>query len=191
MIQILDKEEVKFRKHELLTRIKDGAVFIHPTDTIYGLSCDATNEESVSKIRELKQRKDSPFSVIAPSLDWIRENCEVTEEAETWLKKLPGPYTLILKLKNKDSISPSTAPGSGSVGVRIPDHWVSEAVASYGKPIITTSANVAGKEFMTSLENLDSKVKQQCNFIIYEGEKQGSPSNIVFLDGRETKIKER
>ena len=84
--------------------IKHGAVFIYPTDTIYGLGCDATNEESVKKIKELKYRdKDKPMSVIAPSVDWIKEHCEVTDEMIE--KYLPGPYTLLLKKKGVNLLS--------------------------------------------------------------------------------------
>ena len=77
-----------------------GAVFIHPTDTIYGIGCNAEVSSAVRKVRQLKARATNPFSVIAPSLEWINENCVVTKEADEWLEKLPGPYTLILKLKN-------------------------------------------------------------------------------------------
>ncbi|MDP3640054.1 MAG: Sua5/YciO/YrdC/YwlC family protein, partial [Nanoarchaeota archaeon] len=71
---------------EILQRIKDGAIFIHPTDTIYGLGCDATNGAAVRKLRELKQRPTNPFSVWVPSLTWIRKHCEVTPKAEKWLQ---------------------------------------------------------------------------------------------------------
>ena len=61
--------------------IKHGAVFIYPTDTIYGLGCDATNGVSVQRIKDLKYRdSDKPMSIIAPSVDWIKENCEVSDE---------------------------------------------------------------------------------------------------------------
>ena len=66
---------------DFIEDIKNGAVFIYPTDTIYGLGCDATNLASVKLIRELKYRdKDKPMSVIAPSVEWIREHCEVSGE---------------------------------------------------------------------------------------------------------------
>ncbi|UCG94990.1 MAG: Sua5/YciO/YrdC/YwlC family protein, partial [archaeon] len=78
--------------------VLQGSVFIHPTDTIYGLGCDATRYNSVIRIRQIKQREQKPFSVIAPSKEWILENCVV---GEADLTRLPGPYTLILKLKQK------------------------------------------------------------------------------------------
>ena len=99
----VNKDEYNVNKSRILKQIKEGAVFIHPTDTIYGIGCDATNEAAVDKVRDAKQRKDLPFNIIAPSRDWVRANCEVDQEAEEWLAKLPGPYTIILKLK-KDKL---------------------------------------------------------------------------------------
>ena len=56
--------------------VRNGAIFIYPTDTIYGLGCDATNEGSVALIRNIKYKDgDKPMSIIAPSKDWVLENC--------------------------------------------------------------------------------------------------------------------
>ena len=66
----LSKEEFTTEKHIYFSKIKEGALFIHPTDTIYGIGCDATNHETVYKARETKQRYTRPFSVIAPSKDF-------------------------------------------------------------------------------------------------------------------------
>ena len=86
-MRVINKDEYHVNKHKILRQIEAGAVFIHPTDTIYGLGCDATNTEAVQKVRDAKQRKNLPFNVIAPSRDWVRANCEVDEKAEEWLAK--------------------------------------------------------------------------------------------------------
>lgn len=190
-MRVLSKDEVHVGSESLRNEILGGAVFVHPTDTIYGLSCDATNDEAVKKIREIKSRFKRPFSVIAPSKEWIRENCEVTNEAEEWLKKLPGPYTLILKLKNRYAVSKDANMGMETVGVRIPAHWFTEIVEWLGVPVISTSANKMDDDYMTSLEDLNPEIKTKVDFIIYEGEKKGRPSTLVHLEGEEVKIKER
>lgn len=190
-MQIITKEEVRLRKGEIAEKILDGEVFIHPTDTIYGLGCDATNSRSIKKIREIKQRPDSPFSVMAPSIEWIRDNCIITKKAEEWLKKLPGPYTLILKKKEDAAIAKEVAPGKDTIGVRIPSHWISQLISWIDVPIITTSANITDKPYMTALEDLDDSIKPKVNFAMYEGEKQGRPSQIVDLSTDNTEIKNR
>ena len=182
-MEVVSRDEFKQNEKLFLGRIKEGSIFIYPTDTIYGIGCNALHDESVLRIRELKERSKSPFSVIAPSNKWIYTNCEVSEEAAAWVEKLPGPYTLILK-KKKDAVSEYLAPGLDTLGVRIPNHWFSAVVEKLGIPIVTTSANKSGKDFMTSLKDLDEALKKAADFIIYEGEKKGNPSQLVDLTGK-------
>lgn len=181
MQNIVTKEEFRLQKDTFCEDIEEGAVFIHPTDTIYGLGANATSQSAVKDIREIKQREKQPFSVIAPSKEWIKSNCVVNREAEKWLDKLPGPYTLILRLRNRNCVAENVAPGLNSLGVRIPNHWFSGVVRELGIPIVTTSTNVKGRSFMTSLEDLDQEIAKKVDFIIYEGEKQGKPSEIIDL----------
>ena len=159
-----------------MPEIAKGAVFIYPTDTVYGIGCDATNDASVRRVRELKGGNTKPLSVIAPSIDWIKENCELNDKAKSWLLKLPGPYTLILKLKNFNAVCAQTNMGSKTLGVRIPDHWISSLVLDVGKPIITTSVNLIGKPPAATREQLEEFA---VDFIIYDGDKAGTPSTIV------------
>jgi len=188
-MKILTKDEVNVNKEVILEVMKNGAIFIHPTDTIYGIGCNATQEEFVDDVRGIKERPDAPFSVIAPSKEWIRKNCVVNENAEEWLEKLPGPYTFILNIR--DSVAKNVAPGLSTLGVRMPAHWFSELVSELGLPVVTTSANKAGGNFMTSLDDLDEDIKPKIEFIIYEDEKHGKPSKIVDLTGKEAVVKER
>ena len=185
------KDEAQIKSKEIFEKILNGELFIYPTDTIYGIGCDATNAKAVQKVRKTKDRMEMPFSVIAPSIRWIQENCEISDESVEWLKKLPGPYTLILPLKNKDAIAKEVNQGKDSLGVRIPDHWISGLIRMIDIPIVTTSVNQTGRVFMTSLEELDSVIETQVGFAIDEGVKQGRPSKIVHLEGEEVKINER
>ncbi len=191
IMKTFSKEEVLMNHLNVKDSIIDGEVFVYPTDTIYGIGCSALNKECVDKIRKLKKREEDPFSIIAPSKEWIHKHCEVSEEAKKWIDKLPGPYTLVLKLKNKDVVAPNVNPGKDTLGVRIPNHWISKVVAELDVPIITTSANQHGKMFMTSMDNLDPEIKKGIHFIVYEGEIKGKPSKIIHLDSAETKIRER
>ena len=180
-MRVLSKEEFEKEKDKIRTNlIENSPVFIYPTDTIYGIGCNALNKEAVDKIRDIKQRKSSPFSVIAPSKEWIDENCVVNENAKEWVKRLPGPYTLILKTK-KQCVAENIAPGLDTLGVRIPDHWISNFVSEIDIPIVTTSVNKSNEDFMASLEDLDGEIKSRVDFIVYEGEKKGKPSKVIDL----------
>jgi len=155
-----------------------NSVFIYPTDTIYGIGCDASKSRLVKRIRRIKKRDKKPFSVIAPSKKWILENCKADRKL---LKKLPGPYTLIFKLKKK-AVAKEVNLGD-SIGVRIPKHWISKVVKKLGFPIVTTSVNITGKKPMTSLKEFE---KLKVDLILYEGVKKGKPSTVI--DGRSKKI---
>jgi len=164
-----------------LETIERGAIFIYPTDTIYGIGCNALNSKAVIRLRKIKEQYDRPVSIIAPSKKWIMENCEVNEGA---LSKLPGPYTLIVKLKTK-VIAKEVNLGSGTVGVRMPNHWITRQVAKFGFPIVTTSVNKTGNQFMTSFDNLDAEIAKKVDFIVYDGKKEGHPSTIINLINHE------
>lgn len=183
-MRVLNFDELKAEKENILNQITDGAVFIYPTDTIYGIGCNALISKSVKRIRQLKARATNPFSVIAPSVEWVKENCVVAKEADEWFDKLPGPYTLILKLKNPKCIAKDVNPGLQTLGVRIPSHWISKLIAEAEVPVVTTSVNRSSEDYMISLENLDPAISKGIDFAIYEGTKEGMPSKIIDLTGK-------
>ncbi|MBI2101870.1 threonylcarbamoyl-AMP synthase [Candidatus Woesearchaeota archaeon] len=181
-MRILNFEETNLERQSIIDSIINGSVFIHPTDTIYGIGCNAQNSDAVKKVRQLKGRAASPFSVIAPSIDWINENCIITKESGEWLSRLPGPYTLILRLK-KECVAKEVNPGLRTLGIRIPNHWIRKLIADAEVPVVTTSVNRSNEDYMTSLEDLDPAIKSGVDFAIYEGKKEGKPSKLVDLTG--------
>jgi len=161
--------------------IKHGAIFIYPTDTIYGLGCDATNAESVKLIKGLKYRdKDKPISVIAPSISWVKEHCIVDDELLE--KYLPGPFTLILKKKDAGFMSDVST--NDSLGIRIPDCEFTSLVVEAGVPFVTTSVNFAEEPFAVRISDIDKKILDAVDIVIGVGELDGRPSTLV-VEGRE------
>ncbi len=142
-------EKLKNKKPEFFL----DKIFIYPTDTIYGIGCDAENEFLVEKIRKIKRRDTKPFSVIAPSIEWILKNCETTKDEIE--KFLPGAYTLILKKKDKNFLSKVSE--NEFLGVRIPLHPITEILQKTGKPIVTTSVNFSEEPFVTDLKKSQKK----------------------------------
>ena len=193
IMQVYNEDEFKIYKNQIYDKIKNGAVFIHPTDTIYGLGCDAQNASAVKRIREIKHRYEQPFSVIAPSKEWIisNSNCPNKKECDKWLMKLPGPYTLIIQLDKKSIITKETNNNLNTLGVRIPSHWFSNVAKELNIPIVTTSVNVTGESFMTSMDDLDETIKSKVDMIILDGEKNGKPSKIIDLTKEKTETKVR
>ncbi len=177
-MKIIDREYIDSNKEEILNAIKEGKIFIYPTDTIYGLGTNALLDNSVKKIREIKRRDEKPFSVIAPSKEWILENCKL--KIETLEKYLPGPYTLIAESQERN-LAPSVNPTNTTVGVRVPQHWFTEVVNEAGVPFVTTSVNISGDKFMERLEDVPEEILDQVDYVVYEGEKRGEPSIKVNL----------
>jgi L-threonylcarbamoyladenylate synthase len=191
-MQILSKEEFLEKKEDMISEIKSGKIFIYPTDTIYGMGCDATNRESVKKIREIKSRYQKPFSVIVPSKEWTKKNCYVNEKVEKWLDKLPGPYTLILELRNwNDAVSNEVNSGRDSLGIRIPDNWFAFIIERTNAPFVTTSVNSSGEKPISEIKELGESMKDKIDYIIDDGKLKGSPSKIVNLIGNKEDISER
>lgn len=191
-MKMIHKKPFLVQQQKYLALIKKGRAFIYPTDTIYGIGCDATNTRAVQHVHALKQREHKPFSVIAPSKTWIVKHCVVDTHVKRWLGKLPGKYTLILRLKNKKAVSSAVHLGDYTIGVRIPKHWISAVVAQYGKPIVTTSVNISGKPYMRVLADIPASVKKKVGFIVYEGPKKSHPSTLVdFVSVQNGKVVKR
>lgn len=174
----LSKEDTLVRKEEIISAIKKGALFIYPTDTIYGIGCDATNTSSVEKIRELKKREEKPFSVIVPNKGWIEEVCGHIDENR--LSLLPGPYTFFLPLIDKEAVAKNVS-GGESLGVRIPDHWFTKIVQESGAPFITTSVNVTNEPHMERVEDVPQEILNEVDFVVYEGPIVGESSKKIDL----------
>lgn len=167
---------------DIKEQILQGKIFIYPTDTLYGIGCDATNKESVEKIKEIKSRdKDKPLSIIAPSKQWITENCIVDVDLD---KYLPGAYTLILKKKDPNFLK--WVSDNDSLGIRIPDNDFCKKVQQTGRPFITTTVNLSGKPFATKISDISQEIKEQVDHIMDIGELSGRPSTLI-IDGKEIK----
>ncbi len=174
----LSKSQTIEKKEEIISAIKAGKIFIYPTDTIYGLGCDATNESAVRKIREIKKRDQNPMSVAAPNKQWMLENCEISDS--TKLELLPGPYTLILKMKKTDVVATNVS-FLNILGVRIPDNWFSDIISESGIPFITTSVNLSGEKNMESLEDVPKEILDKVDYCIYDGPIYGKQSTRIDL----------
>lgn len=175
----IDRAYVESNKDEVISAIKAGKIFIYPTDTIYGIGCDATNNDAVMRVRAIKQRPDNPFSSIAPSKQWILEKCVVPDSKE--LDRLPGPFTFILKPKDVYPLAPMVNPTHTEMGIRIPDHWFTSVISEAGVPFVTTSVNYSGEKHMESLEEVPKEILDQVDYVIYEGVKKGQSSAKINL----------
>ena len=190
-MDIYEKEQALEKKAEIVERIKKGEVFIYPTDTIYGLGCDAKNKSSVERIKQIKGRDNKPLPILVPSKDWIRNNLIVDDYIEDWLKKLPGPYTFILESENtieSAQVIDNVAPGSDWLGVRMIESFFQDFVTELGVPVVTTSVNISGNEPIKDIAKLPLEIKEKVDFIINDRVLDNPPSTLVDFHTHEPKI---
>lgn len=164
-----------------------GKIFVYPTDTIYGIGCNALKTSRVKKIREIKNRDAKPFSVIAPSKEWIRENCVIDSCGEKWLNKLPGAYTFIFELK-EEAVSSAVIGKRDNLGIRIPNNWFASIIEETGIPFVTTSVNISGEKHIESVDELNENIFKEIDYVVDDGELRGNPSTVVLLINGEEKI---
>lgn len=177
-------EYYEYEENKLIELIKSEAIFIYPTDMIYGLGCNAENKESVDKIKEIKCRdKDKPLSIIAPSKHWIKE--KLTADKVDIDKYLPGPYTLILKKKNPDFLNHISK--LDTLGVRIPNNDFTKLIEKAGVPFITTSVNLSGYPPASSIKEIKMEIISKVDIVLDGGKLPGTPSTIIKEDGTELK----
>ena len=177
MEDILNNGEIRA---EFLSALREGDIVIYPTDTVYGIGCIIEKEDSARKIAEAKGRgPEKPFSIIIPSIDWIKENCLLSDFNLDLLKQLfPGPYTAILRAKKESRISSYVLSKEHTLGIRMPKNKLADILRKENLIVISTSVNLSGKEPATKIENVPENIKNIASIAVDAGELKGPPSRI-------------
>ncbi|HJN84930.1 MAG TPA: L-threonylcarbamoyladenylate synthase [Patescibacteria group bacterium] len=128
---------------EAIKVLKDGGVVVFPTETCYGIGCDATNTEAVKRVKAIKKRSsDMPIRVIVKDMEMAEQYGEFSETARMLAERhWPGPLTVVMPAGEKKMSSELAQ--DGSVGMRVSsDPLVSKIVAGIDVPLVATSGNV-------------------------------------------------
>lgn len=164
--------------------LRDGGVIAYPTDTIYGIGCDIFNKKALERIYLLKGReRNKPMSFICSDLAHISKFAKVSNYAYRIMKRLlPGPYTFILEASSQ--VPRMLMPKRKTVGIRIPDNAIATMlVEKLGNPIISTSANVSGRDVISDPCEIDLFMGKILDLTVDAGMLPGEPSTIVDLTG--------
>lgn len=139
---------------DVVQALNEGKTIVYPTETCYGLGCDATNAAAVEKIFALKGReKGKPMLVIVHDLFAMSPYIVITPALEALAKKYwsassadrPGALTVIVPAKAGNALAPGVVAEDGTVAFRVTSHLFARALCmAFGKPIVSTSANIAG-----------------------------------------------
>ncbi len=164
--------------------LKSGGIILYPTDTIWGIGCDACCDTAVKKVFEIKRRDHSkPLICLASSFEMVGEYVEVSN-----LKKLKSiseksPTTFIFNNPNK--ISKYVSSNSYSIGFRVPnDNFCSELLIKFGRPIVSTSANISGFDIPLEFNLISSEIKSKVDYVVNYGmnKRSYSASTILKID---------
>ncbi|PPS42640.1 L-threonylcarbamoyladenylate synthase [Chroococcidiopsis sp. TS-821] len=133
---------------QIISALRDGAVMLYPTDTVYAIGCDLNSKSAVQRVRQIKQlSNDKPLTFLCPSLSNVATYARVSDTAYRIMRHLiPGPYTFLLPATK---LVPRLVqhPKRKTTGIRVPDHAVSQALLdALGNPIISTSAHLPQDE---------------------------------------------
>jgi L-threonylcarbamoyladenylate synthase len=126
--------------------LQEGGTILYPTDTIWGIGCDATNTEAVEKIYRLKQRNEAKSMIILLDTENKLESyiSEVNPLAYELIEYAENPLTLVMP--GAKNISPALIGADGSVGIRVAKHpFCQQLIQRLRKPLVSTSANISGK----------------------------------------------
>lgn len=144
-----------------------GGTILYPTDTIWGVGCDATNEDAVQKIYDLKQRNTGKgFVILVSDLQMLREYVRhVHPRIDTLLAYHTRPITVIYD-KSKNLPNNVTAPDD-SIAVRVAnDPFCRELISTFGKPLVATSANVSNKGFPHHFGEISSEIIEGVDYVV-------------------------
>jgi L-threonylcarbamoyladenylate synthase len=165
--------------------LKKGGLVIYPTETLYGIGADATNQKAIDKLTKYKNRPfGKPYSIAVTSKEMAQKYVDLNKTADNFYDKfLPGPLTVIST--GKHILAKGVESEDGTLGVRIPNYkLVTNIVTKFGKPITSTSANASYKKrpykISDILDNLSEKQKSLIDLIIDAGElPKNDPSTVI------------
>lgn len=168
---------------EAVKVLRAGGLILYPTDTVWGIGCDATNEEAVQRIYALKQSENKHSMLVL---------CASADEIVRYVNRAPGiafevmematsPLTLILP--GAVGVAKNLIPDEGTLGVRVPDHAFCQLLLrKLGRPLVSTSANISGEKTPRTLSEITPEIVAGVDYVVnprFEGRPTGKSSSII------------
>ena len=165
--------------------LRKGGVILYPTDTVWGIGCDATNAEAVKRVFQIKQRDDSKALICLVDSDarlqrYVRK---VPDVAWQLIDCIDKPTTLILN--GAVNLAPNLIADDGSVGIRITKEPFShELCFRFQKALVSTSANISGEPTAQNFRDIDPRIVEQVDYVCWTRRQEHQPhrpSSIIKL----------
>lgn len=179
----------------LIDTLKSGGIILYPTDTIWGIGCDATNSEAIQKIFEIKKRELSKSMIIlVDSVKRLQDIVEVPELAWEIMDLSEKPVTIIYD--NPKGLPQELLAEDGSVGIRlVKELYLKKLIGKLNKPIVSTSANLSGSKSPMKFSDISQEIINAVDAVADEdhdktSEYNGSSVIRMWMDGRVKVLRE-
>ncbi|WDF68158.1 L-threonylcarbamoyladenylate synthase [Sphingobacterium oryzagri] len=178
----VDREDL----NKALETLKNGGLILYPTDTIWGIGCDATNQAAVEKIFALKGRDKSKSLIVLLHNDnqiasYVQTVPEVAYELIEYAEK---PLTIVYS--NAKNLAENAIAEDGSIGIRIVRHpFCEQLLQRFRKPIISTSANISGDASPKSFDDISAQLIHGVDYVVAYGQHEksdGKSSTVMKID---------
>ena len=176
-------EELKQEIDAAVKVLKEGGVILYPTDTVWGIGCDASDKEAVERVFEIKQRSDAKSLItLVADADMIGRYVKVIPQMAIELIEVNDkPMTIIYP--GAMGLAENVVAEDGSVGIRIPQsEFCRQLCRRFGGAIVSTSANISGEEAPASFEDINASILDEVDHIVdpcYEQAATGISSQII------------
>lgn len=166
--------------------LRSGGVILYPTDTVWGIGCDATNEDAVKKVYEIKKRSDSKALICLVDSEsricrYVRNVADVTWDM---IELSTKPLTVIFD--NVCGLAENLKAEDGSVGMRVTrEEFSKELCFRFQKPIVSTSANISGEPTAMTFDEIDEEIKNAVDYVVRYNQRckeKHQPSSIIKID---------
>ena len=176
------KEEI----NKALEVLKAGGIILYPTDTVWGLGCDATNSEAVAKVYALKKRADSKSLIILLDTENKLQSyvSEVPDVAYDLIEYSENPLTIIYS--GAKNLAKNLINEDGSIGIRIPKHdFCQQLIQRFRKPIVSTSSNISDENTPANFSEISQYILDGVDYVVnleQESREKKQPSTIMKLE---------
>ena len=192
-MQQVKENELQREVDEAVRVLREGGIILYPTDTVWGLGCDATNAEAVDRIYRLKRSENKKsMLVLCASADMVvRYVNRAPGIAFEVMEMATSPLTLILP--GAAGVAANLIPDEGTLGIRVPDHeFCRRMLRGLQRPVVSTAANIAGEATPAGLQEVSREIIDGVDFVVnprFEGKPTRKASSIIaFGEGGEVKI---
>ena len=192
-MQQVKESDLRREVDEAVRVLREGGIILYPTDTVWGLGCDATNAEAVDRIYRLKRSENKKsMLVLCASADMVvRYVNRAPGIAFEVMEMATSPLTLILP--GATGVAANLIPDEGTLGIRVPDHeFCRRMLRALQRPVVSTSANISGEVTPAGLQEVSREIIDGVDFVVnprFEGKPTRKASSIIaFGEGGEVKI---